>query len=144
MYFCWRQAQAVPELQESDTNLETSKFFFNEQFIPLLCTVNERNFVITIYINIKIYLFSSPRDMKQNQNWVRWEKRRTVCDEFEQDDDTPEFRLLLFVLLDDTVSVDVLHLSASKERRCVAIASRSADVIVRTGAWSDTGKSVCS
>ncbi len=55
-----------------------------------------------------------------------------------------ECRLLLPVLADADVSNDVFFVSASPVRRCVAIAWTNSDVIVGTGAWRDTGKSVWS
>ena len=54
----------------------------------------------------------------------------------------PECRLLLLVLGVLDISNDKLFVSASKDKRCEAIVSTSADVIVRTGACNETGKSV--
>jgi hypothetical protein len=63
----------------------------------------------------------------------------------EQYEDAPECLLLLLLLLFVVVVVsnvdEVLFASISNERRCVAIASTSAEVIVRTGACNEIGKS---
>jgi len=56
----------------------------------------------------------------------------------------PECRLLSLVIVDADALNNVLFVSAGKVRRCVAIASTNADVIIGTGAWRDTGKSVSS
>jgi hypothetical protein len=63
----------------------------------------------------------------------------------EYDEDAPECLLLLLLLLLIFVVVsnddDVLFGSISNESRCAAIVSTSVEVIVRTGACNETGKS---
>ncbi len=63
---------------------------------------------------------------------------------FGQVDDATECWLLWTVLGDFGISNDVLFASISRERRCAAIASTNADVIVGTGVWTDVGKLVLS
>lgn len=87
------------------------------------------------------------RRKEKNHNSVLWEKRSTVWEVLEQEEELAEFLLWKNCWLGLVVVVvsnedDVWFASRTKERRCVAIASTSADVIVRTGACNETGKSV--
>ncbi len=88
---------------------------------------------------------------ENNHNSVLWEKRSTVWELLDKDEDATEcllsllLLLLLFVMFvvvsnDDDVVFALIY----NERRCVAIASTRVVVIVRTGACNETGKFVWS